>query len=81
MGMTDKSKTYERATKRLNIGSVIEYTYASDIISLKKERAYGMIVKIDWQPSHARTKVHVITHTSLGMLVVDICNVCRVIII
>jgi hypothetical protein len=81
MDMTSKSKRYEKATKRLKEGSVIEYAYPSDLISLSKERAFGMIVKIDWKPSHARTRVHVITYALPCVISVDICSICRVLIL
>ena len=64
-----------RTTSNLTPGSVIEYEL--ERVNLTSLRQVGMIVRIDWAPTTARTQVHVLSRTS-GLHTIDMCTVCRV---
>ena len=64
-----------RATSKLKPGSVIEYEVEHAI--LKTVRAVAMILQVDWAPSNARSRVHVLTEQG-EIRVVDMCCVCQI---
>ena len=67
-----------RATSHLRPGSLIEYQYYTDALGVKEGRAFGIIISIDWRPSHARSRCLVLSREA-GANSVDIAKICRII--
>ena len=47
-----------RATSQLRSGSLIEYTRFTDSLGLKTSRALAIVVRVDWTPKNARSRVY-----------------------
>ena len=67
-----------KATSKLRPGSLIEYQYYTDHLGVKEARAFGIIISIDWRPSHARSRCRVLSRV-IGCNTVDIARICRII--
>ena len=66
-----------RATSKLRPGSLIEYQYYTDALGVKEARAFGIIISIDWRPSHARSRCLVLSRETRSNTV-DIAHICRI---
>ena len=66
-----------QATTKLRPGSLVEYQYYTDALGVKEARAYGIIISIDWRPSHARSRCRVLSREA-GSNSVDIAHICRI---
>jgi hypothetical protein len=64
-----------RATSKLQPGSVIEYEISHAVY--KTVRALALILRIDWAPSNARSRMHVLTESG-EVRVVDMVYVCQI---
>ena len=68
-----------RATSKLRPGSLIEFQYFTDSLGVREARAFGLIIRMDWRPRHARSRCFVLTRAD-GLTTVDISHVCRILI-
>ena len=72
-----------RATSKLQPGSVIEYEVEKPFSSKKGvtintfNRVLAFITRIEWAPSNARSRVHVLTAGG-ELRVIDMCYVCQI---
>ena len=74
MGGYQLPKLNYQITAQLRAGSFIEFENVHAV--LKTTRAVGLVLRMDWNPRHSRSRAHVMT--SSGILAIDVNSICQV---
>jgi len=74
MGGSHLPKLNYQITAQLRAGSFIQFENVHAIF--KTTRGLGIILRMDWNPKHVRSRAHVMTPS--GVITVDINSICKV---